>query len=51
MKPLKRQPQFDHVNYQHTNLRATFARIRRQMREAAEEQAQKVTQIKERRKA
>jgi hypothetical protein len=48
MKPLKREPQFDHVNYQHTNLRVTFARIRRRMAQEAEA---KVVPIKRKERA
>jgi len=43
MKPLKREPQFDHVDYHHTNLRITFQRIRKQL---AQERQQVVVPIK-----
>ena len=52
MKPLKREPQFDYVDYHHTNLRATFARVRRRLTQEAEaERQQKVTPITSKKKA
>ena len=43
---------FKHVNLKHTDLRKTFARVRREMAEAAEQQKKSVVQpINQRRKA
>jgi hypothetical protein len=40
MGKLLHEEQFKHVDYHHTNLRKTFARIRAQQKEAAKAQAE-----------
>jgi hypothetical protein len=46
MKRLPDDPRFKHVDLHHTNLRVTFARVRREMAEAEERRKATVTPIK-----
>jgi len=46
MKKLPDDEKFKYVDYQHTNLRVTFARIRKQQAEEAAKRPSKVTPIK-----
>lgn len=54
MKKLPPDPRFDHVDYRHTNLRVTFARVRREQAEQKLREAivsKKVTTIKRKEQA